>query len=168
MTDAEQLRPQIPSSTDPERLEWFARAIEALDQRVSKECRAVMGKRFLQIIRAGASRDVLLIGPWAIKVPKLSRDGAVRAMGRQANRHERRFSARGWPELCPVVFATADGQLLIMRRADPLPTGSLTQEAALDFFCPSDGRVIPGEPKESSLGLLEGRMVILDYGEGGE
>jgi hypothetical protein len=62
--------------------------------------------KFIQWNRTGVSRDVLCIGRWALKFPKL-RTWRAFLIGLLANMQERDLWKRGdWPELlCPVVFA---------------------------------------------------------------
>jgi hypothetical protein len=122
---------------------------------------------FIQLIRSGAMRDVLLLAGWAIKLPKVTKGWSVLRLGLEANRHERLYSRKGWPELCPVLITVLGGLILVMRRADPMPESVFESFDVMDFFCPHDGREIPGEPKPSSIGLLDGRPVVIDYGEGG-
>jgi hypothetical protein len=121
---------------------------------------------FIEWNRTGVSRDVLCIGRWALKLPKLKRWQSF-LIGLLANMQERELSKRDyWPELlCPVVFALPGGWLLVMRRATPLTDA---QAAELDYgmLWPEDGRpAIPAEPKPASFGVLDGRIVVVDYGD---
>lgn len=116
-------------------------------------------------IKTGVTREVFLVGRWAIKTPKLTGGWKMFLQGLLCNMMEREFSAMGWPELCPVVSSLPGGWLVIMRRAEPLADEELSDLDVFAFFSPEDGRVIPGEAKGSSLGRLDGRIVIIDYGE---
>ena len=110
-------------------------------------------------------REVFLVGRWAVKLPKLSRDWRQFLRGLLSNMEEREFAANGWPEFCPVVFSLPGGWLVIMRRAQPLTDEFLLTFDRLDFLMPEDGRLFPEvEPKDDSFGMLDGRVVIVDYG----
>lgn len=108
----------------------------------------------------GVTRHVLLVGGLAIKVPALW-SWKLFLSGLLANMQERAFSRTGWPELCPVLFALPGGWLLIMRRAEPIP-----DEVELDFqhLIDQPEYQIPAEAKRDSWGLLDGRIVAVDYG----
>lgn len=110
----------------------------------------------------GATRLVILAGPWAFKLP---RPGPWRnfLQGLLANMQERSFSALRHPRLCPVVFALAGGWLCVMRRARPIPD-ALWERHDHQEFVECGCLVLPVENKRSSLGLLEGRVVAVDYG----
>lgn len=75
---------------------------------------------------------------------------------------EHEFSATGWPELCPVLFSVPGGWLLVMRRAKPL------SDAEWCSVHPEWGYreeyVVPVEMKRDSFGVLDGRIVAIDYG----
>jgi hypothetical protein len=73
----------------------------------------------MEFNRTGVSRDVLCIGGWALKFPKLARGWRQFLIGLLSNMQERDLSKRGWPKLCPVVFALPGGWLVVMRRASP-------------------------------------------------
>jgi hypothetical protein len=81
--------------------------------------------------------------------------------GLLANMQERQFSRAGWPELCPVVFAAPGGWLSVMRRAEPI-----AEDEEVDFYALIDrpDYEVPAEPKNSSWGMLNGRIVVVDYG----
>ncbi|HYH66391.1 MAG TPA: hypothetical protein VD866_16985 [Urbifossiella sp.] len=114
-------------------------------------------------LRRGMTREVLLVGPWAVKVPTL-RSWRLFVEGVLANLNERRRSGLD-PRLCPVLFALWGGLLLVMRRAEPLHP---------DIDLPTDFGALPvGEPfppvplpdvGPRNLGRLDGRPVIVDYG----
>ena len=116
----------------------------------------------------GTTRTVILIRRWAIKIP-VFREWRLFLSGLLANMQERRFAAAGWPELCPVVFALPGGWLLVMRRAEPL---TREQFFALNYGewikggndLPKGDWIIPVENKLDSFGILDGRIVAVDYG----
>jgi hypothetical protein len=115
--------------------------------------------------RAGAMREVFLVGRWAVKLPKITRGWRQFLRGLLSNMEEREFSAKGYPEFCPVVLSLPGGWLVVMRRTKPLTDEFLATFDMLGFLMPEDGRLFPEvEPKGDSLGMLDGRVVIIDYG----
>lgn len=113
--------------------------------------------------RFGVTREVILVGRIAIKLPKVTYGWKMFLCGLLANMQEREFSRLGWTELCPVVFALWGGWLLVMRRARPL-----TEAEWADFdakaFCNRPDGLVPAECKIDSFGMLSGRVVAVDYG----
>ena len=116
----------------------------------------------------GATRAVLLIGLYAVKIPRWY-SWKHFLLGLIANMQERDFSAAKWPELCPVVWAAWGGWLVVMRRAEPIT------EAHWENFRPTvangwaggiegEGYYVPCEPKMDSFGWYKGRIVCIDYG----
>ncbi len=55
--------------------------------------------------RLGVTREVLLVGGFAVKLPKLTYGWKMFLCGLLANMQEREFASLRWPELCPVLFA---------------------------------------------------------------
>jgi len=113
--------------------------------------------------RTGATRVVILTRKHAIKLPNFLNGWKLFLHGLLANMQERQFSTTGWPELCPVVFSTPGGWLVVMRRARPM---SIEEFHGFDVegFCDQSEYRVPAESKASSFGYLEGRIVALDYG----
>jgi hypothetical protein len=109
---------------------------------------------------------VVLVGPWAIKVPRFGYGWAMGLRGLLANMQEAVFSRARWPELCPVVFALWGGWLIVMRRARPMTDVEWETFNVEAFRYPNDdySRVIPVEEKRDSFGWLDGRVVAVDYG----
>ena len=79
------------------------------------------GSRF----RRGATRWVLLVGPYAVKVPSL-RGWRDFLWGLLGNLQEAEFSRLGWERLCPVVASLPLGLMVVMRRASPRSTVAAT------------------------------------------
>lgn len=106
-------------------------------------------------VRSGQTRTVLLIGRWAIKVPRLANGWRFFLMGMLANANERRWS--GFDDrLCPVLWCAPMGLMLCMRRAEPWPDGEpLPEMKSLPFL----------DHQTSNFGLLDGKVVSIDYGE---
>jgi hypothetical protein len=117
---------------------------------------------------SGTTRAVYLIGRWAVKVPVLC-NWDLFLRGLLGNMQEAGLSLLKWPELCPVVFACPGGWFIVMRRAEPL---SSEQFFALNYAewikggrdLPKGEWLIPVENKPDSFGLLNGRIVAVDYG----
>lgn len=57
--------------------------------------------------------------------------------------------------LAPVEFLSPDGRLLLMKRCDPLP---------LDYRLPQQLPSFLDDHKRDNFGLLDGRLVCVDYG----
>ena len=113
----------------------------------------------------GSTRIVVCIGSVAIKLPRFDRWRNF-LLGLLANLQERDFSSCGWPELCPVIWAAPGGFLSLMKRARPMT------EAEFEVFdwdmwarkSLEDDYFVPVEPKVSSFGWMDGRLVAVDYG----
>lgn len=110
----------------------------------------------------GVTRHVLLVGPWAVKVPALW-SWKLFLCGLLANMQERSFASTGWPELCPVVASIPGGWLVVMRRARVMTDAEFDQFDA-KAFCEKGSHIIPAEAKANSFGWLRGRVVAVDYG----
>lgn len=113
------------------------------------------------MIRRGLTRTVLLIGRWAVKVPSIRAHGdGVSGMlwswtrGVQANLSECQWSSS--PGTCPVRWSLA-GLVNIYPRCDAV-TGELTEDEYQGI-----GFLGPVDPKSSNVGLLDGRLVWIDY-----
>jgi hypothetical protein len=117
-----------------------------------------------KISRKGSfRRPVIVIGRWAIKCARNSR-------GRCCNQYEARLyqsvSAERRRMLCPVIWISPNGGLLVMAAASPR-TEPLSREEYLELFDEWD--YLPGEdscpfePKPSDWGWYRGRWVALDY-----
>jgi hypothetical protein len=115
-------------------------------------------------IRRGTTRLVIVCGVVAVKVAR----GEV---GRRCNLFEagiwernRDHPSRG-PRLCPVLWCDPEGHALVMPAVEPLPPG--TDMAPVldvdwwDYRPGGDGW--PCEPKPADWGILDGRIVAVDY-----
>lgn len=126
-------------------------------------------------IKYGCYRIVLLIGPWAIKVPNFRDGWSYFLKGLMANHQEKVYSTLGnWaPHLCPVIFGLRCGLILVMPRCQPIPLEPWPE--FLDVPAAEEGprargniieyRGILVERKPDSFGLLKGQVVIVDYGD---
>ncbi len=114
--------------------------------------------------RCGVTREVILVGNVAIKLPKITYGWKMFLCGLLANMQEREFSGLSWAELCPVIFSMRGGWLVVMRRAKPLSATEWSSFDAETFCKRPDGSIIPAEFKPNSFGKLNGRIVAIDYG----
>lgn len=128
----------------------------------------------MRVCRDGVTRIVLLVGPWAIKLPRFGYGYTMGLRGLLCNMQERAIWSLGWPQLCPVLFALPGGWLIVMRRARPLTDAEWASfdVAAYEEFrqhrktegnrlC--DG-IVPSEYKRAHFGFVDGRLVTVDYG----
>ena len=111
----------------------------------------------------GATRMVFLIGGYAFKLPSF-KEWRLFLHGLLANMQEVVFSKTGWPELCPVLFHLPLGLLVVMPRCQPL-TGEEFNKFDYDKFTIHDDYVLTYiENKPDSFGILNGKIVAVDYG----
>ena len=108
---------------------------------------------------SGAFRSVLLLGAFAVKVPRFRNLGA----GMRSNRWEREMWRKWrpvfrWATLCPVYFADPAGFVVIMPRAVQ-PVTPEEVEAMPDYY-----PTITSETKVEDHGRLGVHVVALDYG----
>ena len=111
----------------------------------------------------GSQRRTIVVGRFAIKLPRPRRffDGL------RANREEARIWREGWqrrfPELCPVVACLPFGIALVM------PAVRMMTRDEFDRFIASESHPdhYPDpelyEDKFGDWGYLEGRPVVIDY-----
>lgn len=115
------------------------------------------------IVRRGATRTVLLVGRYAVKVPSFrgvcTRDFRGRlaslAAGLLANQSEHLwYQYEGWDgRVAPVLHSWLGGFVQVYPRCDPLP-----DRAVLPSLEPC-----PGDVKPDNFGVLGRRVVRLDY-----
>ena len=113
-------------------------------------------------VRHGATRTVLLIGPYAVKVPSLRHGTRNFLTGMLANMQEATFAKAGWPVVCPVLFSLPVGLVVILPRCAPVES-----EPDVEWwqtFTIKPDYEVPVEWKRDSLGVLDGRIVAVDYG----
>jgi hypothetical protein len=106
-------------------------------------------------------RPVIIFGPWTLKL-------ARNPLGRRCNQYEaylfQRSSLNRKRLLCPVLWVSRKGLLLVMATAGPMgPTeydySQLVKE--WDALPGEDG--FPFEPKPADWGRYHGRPVAVDY-----
>lgn len=124
--------------------------------------------------KRGITREVLLIGNWAIKIPSF-RSWKLFLSGLLANMQESFWwKATKDKRLCPVLFSVWGGWLLIMKRTRPLDYGyDLDRMDKEKWF---DG--LPVDFKKDNFGMLRIKapntnntfncvtdiVVLIDYG----
>lgn len=108
------------------------------------------------ILDTGLTRRVVLLGDVAVKQARSEH-------GRRANLMEARLSPRHPDKLCPVLHVSADGDTLVMRRARALTAAEWARVDPVAFRTIGSGR-LPIEKKQCSFGMLDGRLVAVDYG----
>ncbi len=117
----------------------------------------------------GISRTVILVGQWAVKVPSLrghvtgDMRGRIEGLcrGVLANQSEYRWHTyepwAGW--VAPVLRSWLWGVVQVYPRCEPLDIpDDETGRATLPVLDPD-----PGDVKVDNFGLLDGRIVRLDY-----
>lgn len=113
-------------------------------------------------VKFGATRLVFLFGRHAFKIPRPTTWRSF-LNGLLSNMQERDFGRLGWPELCPVVASLPGGWLIVMPRADPVRDKEWAQFNP-EVFCENGERTLPVEYKQDSFGILNGKVVAVDYG----
>jgi|GEM_PF-1149949 len=108
------------------------------------------------------SRIVLLVGGYAFKFPTMH-SWRLFLLGLLANMQEKEFSDMKHPKMCPVLFSIFGGFLSVMKRATPI---TKEQYDSLDYstWINEPEVIIPVENKHSSFGMIDGRIVAIDYG----
>lgn len=121
----------------------------------------------IHLVSTGVSREVLLVGRWAAKVPKLRYGWRAFLHGLLANMQEAQWGEmaahEGDDHFCPVVWALPGGWLVVQRRARPL-TYAEWMALDVDDFLERGTYAIPAERKQDSFGILDGRVVAVDFG----
>ncbi len=111
----------------------------------------------------GSQRRTFVLGPLAIKVPRLHR---LRA-GSRANREEKRIWREGWqrfyPELCPVLACLPFGIALVMPAVEIMSGKQFESYKANGKLPDHDPDPELYEDKPWDWGLLRGRPVVVDY-----
>ncbi len=116
----------------------------------------------MKVITTGATRVVILTKKYAFKIPTFATYTRF-LHGLLANVQEVEWSKTGYPELCPVCVSLPLGLLVVMPRCEPLTD---EQYAAFDpeQWIDRENYILPVEAKQDSFGILNGRIVAVDYG----
>jgi hypothetical protein len=118
-------------------------------------------------VHIGATRAVVSLGPWAFKL-------ARGRLGVRCNRQEADLFLRNKDKahrlamLCPVIWCSWPAIILIMRRAATPVTQAQINELKERAWCKWDylgagDDECPFEWKPSDWGVLDGRLVAVDY-----
>lgn len=110
------------------------------------------------MMKQGVSRKVFLYGKYAFKFPNPS-SWVQFLWGLISNMNERIFGRMKDERLCPVLFSLPGGWLVVMQRAEPLPDDH--DERRIDEIVAAFPCV---EKKPSSFGIVDDRIVAVDYG----
>ncbi len=119
----------------------------------------------VEVRTCGSNRLVLLTRRHAFKIPNI-RCWWHAVWGLIDNMQEARVNGRGrWATratgVAPLVFALPGGLLGVMRRARPLTD---TEWTAFDPIAHCREHGLSAEPKRDSYGVLDDRIVAIDYG----
>lgn len=115
-------------------------------------------------VKFGSTRIVFLIGKLAIKVPNFT-SWYLFLQGLLANRQERIFSRTGWVQLCPIIASVPGGWIIVMKRAKVLTEDEFYKyKGIIKFLTTKKTYSIPAEMKPDSFGWLNGKLVVVDYG----
>jgi len=113
------------------------------------------------INRTGATRIVLLTDNYAIKIPNFLSGWKLFVKGILANLNEREFWTVADPRykqwLCPIVWGSWGAWIVVMKRANRKPD----MDPRLAF---KELEHVVGDHKEDNYGMLDGRVVMIDYG----
>lgn len=113
-------------------------------------------------MKQGSSRNVILIGRYAIKFPRFySWYGFL--LGLCSNITESQFSSELMtPYLAKVKFSDPIGIILVMERADFI----LEEEslALKHFFREARKNGCPVDPRPCNVGSFKGKLKLIDYG----
>lgn len=117
------------------------------------------------IITTGATRNVLLVGKYAIKFPSTFSYRNF-LQGILANQQEYQFSKIKdfQHKLCPVLFRLPTFLIIVMPRVRVLRPNELSKQFLSEFIRINDSWTIHAETKYSSFGWLNSRLVAIDYG----
>jgi hypothetical protein len=115
-------------------------------------------------VMKGATRVVVLMGSKAYKFPRFH-SWRTFLNGLMANMTERDFTQLRHPLLAPVVFSLPAGFMVVMPRCQPILNPSLLEEwwGLAEQHTDIDLTKMV-EYKLSSIGVLKGRLVAIDYG----
>jgi hypothetical protein len=117
-----------------------------------------------QVNRQGCTRIVLLVGEYAIKLPNALHGWPLFLQGLLANINERKTWTASHSELlCPVLWSSWGGWLLVMRRA--VPCRWLDEGGEEIDYSRWIVEGFGGDDKPTNYGVLNGHVVKLDYGQ---
>jgi hypothetical protein len=117
-------------------------------------------------VKNGCTRCVVLFGDYAFKLPQFRYGWRNFLFGLLANQQENTWWNRTRnPFLCPVVFSIPGGWLTVQKKVIELQDDERT-ESQLKWYTESLYDLV--EPKPSSFGWLDNKLVAIDYGGFGD
>lgn len=124
----------------------------------------------VQVELRGCTRIVFLVGNYAIKIPNFRYSWLLFLNGLVANMNEAatwRWNSGKYESgkshlLCPVVWASWGGWVLVMKRA--VPCTWLSEGGEEIDYSKWIVEGLSGDDKPQNYGKLDGRIVKLDYG----
>lgn len=151
----------FPSKTNPRLVRGWpicARAAAAFTSVRTPGANALskLGSRSRIEVHKGVTRTVVLCGAFAFKFPSC-RSWKMFLNGLLANMQEREWAGHD-NRLCPIIWASCWGWLVVMRRAEPL-TDRTWYAMRLQAW-----NGLPLDWKKANFGRLDGRVVLVDYG----
>lgn len=122
----------------------------------------------MKIKTNGVTRIVILLKTVVIKIPNFRYRWDHFLMGLTSNIHEGKtwrynsgiFELGKSKYLCPVVWTSWGGWILIMKRAKDLPYGIFS-----DKLIATHKEYFPGDDGWGNYGMYQGRIVKIDYGQ---
>lgn len=118
----------------------------------------------MRIDRKGITRTVFLIGDYAIKIPNFRYQWNHFLQGLLANINEAKTWRLNKSELlCPVIWASWGGWILVMRRA--VPCKWLDEGGEEIDYSKWIVEGFGGDDKPCNYGIINGKTIKLDYGQ---
>lgn len=122
-------------------------------------------------IKGGCTRHCLLIGNYAIKIPRLNYGWQLFLRGLLGNMQEVHFNTMKDDRMAPVIFNIPGGWLIVMPRCKELTLAEYEDVDRKMFdsnYCHETQEFtkcrVPAESKASSFGWYNGKIVAIDYG----
>ena len=112
-------------------------------------------------MKKGTTRYVFFIGKYAIKIPSMHSYTNF-LWGLLANMQEVKFNSLRDNRLCPIIFNIPFGILNIMPKCDAINEDQFKDILSSNFR--ESPFIIPVESKIDSFGILENKIVAVDYG----
>lgn len=118
----------------------------------------------MKVCRNGVTRLVILLGSRAFKIPRFGYGWKMGLSGLLSNMQEREWAGAD-ERLCPIVFSTWGGWLVVQRRARPFTDREWAEfMPRMEAWIEGKEMRVPVETKRDSFGVLDGRIVAVDYG----
>ena len=122
---------------------------------------------FFRVNKAGATRTVILLGPYAIKVPIIhhfhTRWWSSFLRGLIGNMQEKDFCRMNRPEILPCLFSVWGGWMNVMPRVETISVEDFL-ELDYDAWIDRGDFTVPVERKWDSFGWFRGEIVAIDLG----